>query len=130
MTRSTQQASRTTTFDYTGKYFYYFDSFTRYILNVPARTIFNSYYTTIIPVSITASSKSGYEDITATVDTAGNARLWDDFSLLDTYSKSYPQSMAKFTGDSNYLVTYQPIQSVLTLWRTSFAGTNPLTISQ
>ena len=67
MNRSIQNPSLAITFDKTGNYFYYFDSFTRYVVDVKQRTIFNSKYLEKNQICIAASTKSGYEDVTATI---------------------------------------------------------------
>lgn len=97
MTRPTITTCKAFTFDLTGKYFYYFDGSTRYIINVPNRSVYNSYYSGVNPVQILASTRSGREDITVTIDNQGAVKIWDDYNLLDTYTRFYSQTMGDFT---------------------------------
>lgn len=66
MNRTVQSPVRVLTLDRTGNFLYYFDSYARFIIDIPRRNVTQSYYSTN-QISLTASSKSGYEDITASI---------------------------------------------------------------
>jgi hypothetical protein len=49
------------------------------------------------PSSNFSITRSGREDITVTIDNQGAVKIWDDYNLLDTYTRFYSQTMGDFT---------------------------------
>lgn len=99
--RNTMVACSGMTFDSTGKYFYYFDNFTRYIISVVGRKLYNSSFIGFDNNKVAASNKVNYEDITVSLGTANtNVYVWDDYSLLHTYGNSYKQTGLTFSDKS------------------------------
>lgn len=130
MTRLLGNICKAMSFDKTGKYFYYFDSFSRYVIDVSTRSVFHSSFENVNPLQVLGSTKAGFEDITVTVDTDGFLKIWDDFNLLDTYSRAYPLTMVDFTENSDYLITFADVGSSLAVWKTNFGSYASWYVSQ
>lgn len=74
------------TFDSTGNFLYFFDGNTRKIVNVNSRELFRTDQFTTNYTFLAGSRKSDFEDITVGVSQSGKIAVFDDYSMLESYS--------------------------------------------
>lgn len=67
MNISTGTGKKAMCFDETGKYFYYISLNYRYVIDMIGRYVYYKTYSGMNHISLAASTKPGYEDITASV---------------------------------------------------------------
>lgn len=100
MTRPTVSRCQAMTLDSTGKYLYYFDNSTRYIIDIMSRKLFRQDTVYESQYAMAASNKLNYEDITVSLGEYSSLKVWDDYSYLNTYYPNSKQYLAAFSSDS------------------------------
>ena len=116
MDRPTRSACRALAIDHTGKYLYYFDNQIRFIVNILTRSDFSNMSISTSQIGLVAANAVNNEDITMSLDSTGCLNVWDDYLLLSSYPSVTSQTQIKLTDNSNYILTYSPINSVISVW--------------